>query len=292
MGVPCTIKRLQGSQVGDPPDEVHPVTARKEALLQKTLTMVGNFRDRAGKIHELLNSTKAITKAQRELIGELLQSLRTDLEANLPHMFDGYLDAVEDSKVEESFTQGLADKVGYECANCGPVDDGNNGVWGYVGRLAFCPTCVAQLNATTMPGDLEEISLCANCLMPLVTPSEGNIGGLKFCSKCLVGCGAFKAKKASVREDYTTSFSHTNPPPTTLPPSPHPLSFRCDGCRKMCSGLSRRAEGYRFCMECGKDDAWNQGAACKFCNRAMPGPAHKQRVCVRCIDNIGVPTRR
>lgn len=91
-GIPCTIRRLMGKEMGDPPDELLEAEQVKHDFKDKTDQVGKKLEKYRQRIEDLLDK-KNITQADRKEILSALSMIVQDVRSNLPFWLDQFHEA-------------------------------------------------------------------------------------------------------------------------------------------------------------------------------------------------------
>lgn len=99
-GVPCTIRRLNGKQVEEMPQDEQTETEKVHTGFEGKLRALGEtLRDKTEEARDLLLTKGGITMAARRRVVQLLDLVHREVEANLPFALTSFQEAVEKTTV-------------------------------------------------------------------------------------------------------------------------------------------------------------------------------------------------
>jgi hypothetical protein len=116
-GVPCTIRRLQGKTIPEPPASSSEQERIQEAFEEKMHSMAKDLRGHLPEIMAILNKDGAINKGDRELLKKAFDSIHQELANNAEFALQTFQESaervVEASKMEINiYAQKVAKNLG------------------------------------------------------------------------------------------------------------------------------------------------------------------------------------
>ena len=94
-GVPCTIKRMQGKTMEEPPIELSNVEKVREEFKERCDELDGVMDEFGQKIVEIMNK-KSILKGDREDVVNHLKMLHREVKSNFPYVLKCFNESTED----------------------------------------------------------------------------------------------------------------------------------------------------------------------------------------------------